>query len=217
MTTSFIRRYPGTAITFNVVECKRMTKDNEEEVGDYWISDDESDECGVRIIARLIFTAEKGSSILVTYGARPIINAPLVMQASPPKGSELSIHFRDFALLADRAPGSQCVRRLFKLTFAQPFEAVAFQVCHDIFLNGMNDPRCNSTTDVALEDKASADHSEVEESTRTSDEDDAVGDDNNNDHTQLAAFNACDEHTQFDDVFENTQAFPLDESDSSFL
>ncbi len=114
-----------------------MKKTNEEEVGETWFSDEDSDECGTYIIARLFYTEENGASIAVHHGTKPILNAPLLMTAMPPNGRELSIHFRDFALMEGRVPGSQCIRRLFKLTFAQPFEAVAFQCCHNIFLRGM--------------------------------------------------------------------------------
>lgn len=208
----YILRYPGSNATFNLVKCERMKKSNDEEVSESWTMDEVDD---MHLIVRVMHC--NGSSWLVAhYGITEILNAPLCLVVEPPQGTVLSVRLRDFSIHARRGEtvtgGRQCIRRLFKLTFAEPFEAIAFQCCHNLFLKGMEDPSYFRTDQ---EDKNANDEDKEEKASEIESEEEEVGVEESEDcrteqgqvesAARITNFQAADEHTLLDDAYENTQ------------
>ena len=141
--------YPGSNVTFNLVKLERMKKSDESVVSDLW-ENDYAEEDGATDLAALpvygrIMLDEGDCWISVHRGSTPALIAPLFLRAEPPVGCTVSLRLRDYSNRENRSAGGlmrneQCIRRLFKFTFAKRFEAVAFQCCHNCFLIGTDDP-----------------------------------------------------------------------------
>ena len=209
-----------------------MKKSNEKEVSELWVSDffsDEVDLAALPVIARLIFK-DNVSSIVALRGSTQVLLAPLLLVAENPEGCTVSLRLRDYSNRENRTagglmPGEQCIRRLFKLTFSEHFEAVAFHFCHNLFLNRMGEVPEETAVPAPSEAAASTNEVDANEET-TMDKDKSVdllnktmGEEEEEDEVdnRRAIFEATDETTFFDDIYEYTQDKNAPDSDDSFL
>lgn len=224
-----IRSYPGTNVTFNLSKLERMKKANENIVSDLWENDfvdSEPDIAALPVFVRLMYDNSNSRSWIVAYrGSQTILRAPLYLEADTPEDSTVSIRLRDFSNIigAEKVnEDEQCLRRVFKFTFLERFEAVAFQVCHNIFVH-QKPPVCPIIKVNENEDKDSNESNGSNDD--SADSNDSDSDDSNNKSADLldttmksttaeerrrALFETGDQYTVFDDAFENTQKEAFD-------
>lgn len=229
--SSFIRVIQGATVVFNLTKLERFNK-NGSEVVDLWDNDfylnDDDDEAPLHLIARLVCTDNRNPWIVAHYGTTQVLVAPLVLAIEAQEGRSLMVKFRDYSNRSNRTAGglqenNQCIRRLFRLTFSQGFEAAAFKAVHNIYLRATAEPerfdpaaaRRRPVTD--FRPPALPPH-EFESETEEEEESLSIIDESmqslgiNHEARVAAAFENSDAHTFEDDNFENTQGYGNDDS-----
>lgn len=135
---TFILRYTGRVVLYNLTFCSRVkwnketkimdydkTGREEEELGAHWENDDDES----HLIVRLIHS--NGSPwILGHYGSQEIFKSPLVVPITLKRDEKtVVILMRDYA-----ARGNECIRRKFYLSFSSFVEAESFKFTHNLML-----------------------------------------------------------------------------------
>lgn len=230
----------GRSATVSMVMLQRMKKADETIVSEQWENDfaDEdtaSDLAALPLYARLMYNPNTGVSFINVYrGPSQVLVAPLYFDAQPPSGCVVTIRFRDYSNRQNRITGGitedrQCLRRLFKFTFASRFEAVVFQVCHNLYLRQMEnssfferpaDDEDHSLSDASIQLQPAACSSPASVPSHIENENEALVDETmvssatsiiNNDQQEedhdyrRAIFDAPDETAMLDDQFLETQ------------
>ena len=124
--TRFILRYPGSCITFNLVQAKRLKKDGKT-ISEKWENEDHDNFLIVRLIE------SNGSPWLVVHhGIYEVIKGPLFVPAQncSENDTNISILLRDHA----NRGGSNCIRREFCFQFNSFTEANSFLFSHNSFV-----------------------------------------------------------------------------------
>ena len=123
-------RYPGRCTTFNLLEVRRVKKqqkghekDKEEVMSEVWFND-ENDKS---LTLRLFFTSHPW--VLATHGMYEILKGPLVLAIQDMSDTEVTLKMRDHS-----GRGLDCIRRKFVLRFHSQTEAKAFAFIHDLTL-----------------------------------------------------------------------------------
>ena len=168
-------------------------------------------------------------------GSSQILLSPLYLIAEEPQGRTVNLHLRDYSNRTNRLegglnPNNQCYRRLFKFDFQTRFEAVAFSQCHNLFLRAQEETEdkeeapppppsplpsppgpseasssSHSVLDTTMNTVVSVGEVEVEEGAATAQIDEAAHREIEERDARRAVFDAPDETTQLDDMFDNTQ------------
>lgn len=234
----FIRSSPGAIVTFNLSKLERFNK-QQSEVAEVWENDyyldgaDNEDEAPLHLIARLRWS-DGQPWITAHYGSLQVLNAPIILFADDVQGKTVSISLRDYSNRSNRSAGglqanNQCIKRLFKFTFLEAFEACVFRVSHNIYLKAKTEPHLfeDSSRPVAQQTPPAANYhppvpgapvlnDEGEENVEDEEEEESAN--NFTEETlesaaqRLAIFEGSDPHTFQDDQFENTQGYDFDES-----
>ena len=125
-----VLRYPGRCTTFNLLEVRRVKKqqkghekDKEEVMSEVWFND-ENDKF---LTLRLFFTSHPW--VLATHGMYEILKGPLVLAIQDMSDTEVTLKMRDHS-----GRGLDCIRRKFVLRFHSQTEAKAFAFIHDLTL-----------------------------------------------------------------------------------
>ena len=123
----FILRYPGSCITFNLMQASRVKK-NRTTISEEWVSD-ENDKF---LIIRLIETNGR-PWLVVHHGIYEVAKAPLFVPAeiSRDDSSSVCVFLRDHANRGE----SNCIRREFKFKFNSLAEARSFVFSHNSFIS----------------------------------------------------------------------------------
>ena len=250
--TTLARVYPGANATFNLVLLERFKK-NGTEVSEFYENElylDEDDDAPLHLITRLMWT-NGAPWLIVHYGSTQVLNAPLILPSRlGENGKTVTLKLREYSNRSNRFEGGlqadeQCIRRLFRFTFSEAFEACAFRVCHNIFLKAMTEPHVFEDDEApptrpappapvpdppappappvppvpVLAPPAAAINDEYETEEESFDlflnRMDISQGDEENGGRQ-AIFDGADSHTFEDDAFDNTQGFNPDSDDSFF-
>ena len=124
--TRFILRYPGSCITFNLLQARRMKKDGKT-ISEKWDNEDDDN----FLILRLI--ESNGSPWLVVHhGIYEVIKSPLFVpvQKCSDNCKSISILLRDHA----NRGSLKCIRREFCFKFNSLTEADSFLFSHNSFV-----------------------------------------------------------------------------------
>lgn len=125
--TRFIIRYPGSCVTFNLMQACRVKKDGMS-ISENWCNEDDDNILIVRLIQ------SNGSPwLLVHHGIYEVVKAPLFVPATKnrEKCTSVCIFLRDYA---NNRGESNCIQREFRFKFYSVAEANSFLFTHNSFI-----------------------------------------------------------------------------------